>query len=75
MATTAHRIAAGLAALALGVGAAACSDREDQNQGNPGNDPASGDTVLRTAETAAPGNAPVAPTTPEESPAPEQETP
>ena len=72
MATTANRIAAGLAALALGLGAAACSDREDTDQGNPGNDPASGDTVIRTAQTAAPGNAPVAPTTPEESPAPQE---
>lgn len=66
MATTAHRIAAGLATFALGAGVAACSDREDQGQGNPGQDPASGDTVLRTAQTAAPGNAPVPPTTPDE---------
>ncbi len=64
MATSAHRIAAGLAVFALGIGVAACSDRESGGQGNPGNDPASGDTVLRTAQTAAPGNAPVAPTTP-----------
>ncbi len=63
MATTAHRIAAGLAVFALGIGVAACSDRES-GQGNPGGDPASGDTVLRTAQTAAPGNAPVPPTTP-----------
>jgi len=66
MSITARRIAAGLATFALGAGVAACSDREDGDQGNPGNDPASGDTVLRTAETAPPGNAPVAPTTPEE---------
>jgi hypothetical protein len=64
MSTSANRIAAGLAVFALGIGVAACSDRESQGQGNPGGDPASGDTVLRTAQTAAPGNAPVAPTTP-----------
>ena len=75
MATTAQRIASGLAALALGAGVAACSDREDQGQGNPGNDPASGDTVIRTAQTAEPGNSPVPPTTPPESPEPEQEAP
>jgi len=73
MAINLNSVAAGLAALALGGGLAACSDREDQSQGNPGNDPAAGDTVIRTAQTAAPGNAPVAPTTPEENPLPEDE--
>jgi hypothetical protein len=65
MATNAHRIAAGLAVFALGVGVAACSDRESQGSGNPGDDPAQGETVLRTAQTAAPGNSAAPPTTPD----------